>query len=91
MGNDADAPGLSEEEVRAQVEQILASSGFSKSPRMTAFLRHIVDQTLAGKAEYLKEYTVALEVFGRDESFDPQTNPIVRVQASKLRRTLTLY
>ncbi|MDJ0740542.1 MAG: AAA family ATPase, partial [Gammaproteobacteria bacterium] len=58
---------------------------------MTAMLRHVVEETLAGRQDYLREYNLGLEVFERSASFDPQTSPIVRVQASKLRRTLALY
>ncbi|MEM7251758.1 MAG: AAA family ATPase [Pseudomonadota bacterium] len=78
-------------DVEAALAHVLASPSFAKSPRMTGFLRYVVDQTMAGRQEYLKEYTIALEVFGRDATFDPQTSPIVRVQASKLRRLLALY
>ncbi|MGI9331832.1 MAG: AAA family ATPase, partial [Gammaproteobacteria bacterium] len=77
--------------VRAQLERVLASPGFARSPRMTAMLRYVVERTLNGEAAYLKEYSIALEVFEREDDFDPQTNPVVRVQASKLRRLLSLY
>lgn len=86
-----EAAGVEPSAVREQIERVLASPGFARSPRMTAMLRYIVERTLNGEAAYLKEYTIALEVFEREEDFDPQTNPVVRVQASKLRRLLSLY
>ena len=58
---------------------------------MQGFLRYVVEATLGGQGNRLKEYTIAVEVFGRDDSFDPQTNSLVRVEAGRLRRTLTLY
>ena len=82
---------LSESSIREQVDRILSSSGFAHSPRMTAFLGYVVNETIAGRGDHLKEYRIALDVFRREQDFDPQTNPIVRVQASKLRRALTLY
>ena len=54
-------------------------------------MRFVVDEQLAGRADALKEYTIALEVFERDESFDPQTSSIVRIEASRLRSKLEKY
>ena len=58
---------------------------------MKRFLQFIVEQTLAGHGQALKEYTIAVEVFERDESFDPTTSALVRVEAGRLRRTLKQY
>jgi adenylate cyclase len=55
------------------------------------FLRFIVSETLAGKAETIKGYTVATQVFGRKQDFDPKTDPIVSIQAGALRRALERY
>lgn len=79
------------EQVLGQLERILGSPDLAQSGRIKAFLRFVVEETLNGRAERLKEYTIATEVFGRDESFDPQTNTIVRVQAGRLRRQLERY
>ena len=76
------------EEVMAQMGRILSSPDFAQSDRLQKFLRFIVEETLAGRAKTLKEYTIALEVFERDDSFDPQTSSIVRVEASRLRGKL---
>jgi hypothetical protein len=77
--------------VRAQMERVLSTDGFSRSPRMSGFVRFVVSETLAGNAGRLKEYAIAVEVFGRDDSFDPNTNAVVRVEASRLRRRLQEY
>ena len=81
----------SSEEVLAQLDRVLASSVFLQSDRLQQFLRFIVTETLSGRSEGLKEYSIALDVFGRDESFDPQTSSIVRVEASRLRGKLKEY
>ena len=81
----------SETAVRTQLERILASADFAQSERIKSFLKYVVEETLDGRAERLKEYTIATSVFGRDESFDPQTNTIVRVEAGRLRRRLERY
>ncbi len=77
--------------VRTQLQVILSSATFAQSRRQQAFLRFVVEETLAGRADGLKEYSIALDVFDRDDSFDPQTNSIVRVEASRLRGKLRKY
>ena len=79
------------DDVRAQLDRVLSSPDFAQSDRLQKFLRFVVDEQLAGRADALKEYTIALEVFERDESFDPQTSSIVRVEASRLRSKLEKY
>jgi hypothetical protein len=54
-------------------------------------LRYVVEETLAARADAIKEYTLGLEVFERGESFDPREDPIVRVQARNLRMRLARY
>lgn len=76
---------------RAQLARILASPDFDATDRDRRFLSHVVEESLAGRADRIKAYTIALEVFGRDASFDPQTDPIVRVEAGHLRRALDRY
>ena len=77
--------------ILAQMERVLSSSEFAQSERLQKFLKFIVNETLAGRAGNLKEFTIALDVFGRDDSFDPQTSSIVRVEASRLRAKLDKY
>ena len=76
---------------RAQLARILASPDFDVSDRDRRFLSHVVHEALAGRADRIKAYSIAVEVFGRDPSFDPQTDPIVRVEAGHLRRALDRY
>ena len=77
--------------VRAQLGKILASSVFVNSPRMSRFLRFIVETTLDGKSESIKEYVIAVEVFEKAEDYDPQADSTVRTEASKLRARLARY
>jgi TolB-like protein/Tfp pilus assembly protein PilF len=82
---------VSRDAVLEQVSRITASAQFAASARLSAVLRYVVKQTVDGRAEDIKEYTIALEVFGRPESFDPRLDTIVRVQASKVRAKLKEY
>jgi hypothetical protein len=75
-------------EIRAALEDIVASKQFRVSPQLAAFLRFFVLETLAGRGDRLKAYTIAVGALGRDKTFDPQTNPIVRVDAGRLRLAL---
>jgi len=84
---EAPSPG----EVRAALDGIVASPDFTASDRARRFLRYVVEETLAGRAERIKAFSVAVEVFGRDESFDPQNDPVVRIEAGRLRRALEHY
>jgi TolB-like protein len=81
----------SPEAVRAACARITASKIFENSERMIRFLDFVVGKTLAGKAGDLKEYLLGVEVFDRDQSFDPKTDTIVRVEARRLRRKLKEY
>ncbi len=86
--NDSNVP---EDAVRIAFQAIIGSTVFAGSERLIGFLRYVVDEALAGRSDRLKEYSIALAVFGQSESFDPQTNTIVRVQAGRLRRRLDMY
>lgn len=77
--------------IKRHLEQILSSRQFDASERNRRFLRFIVEETLAGRANCIKGYGVALSVFDRDASFDPQIDPVVRIEASRLRRSLERY
>lgn len=81
----------SPEDIRAQLYKILASEDFQASDRLKRLLEFLVSETLEGRGEDLKAYTIALAVFGRDPSFDPQVDPTVRVEAGKLRSKLERY
>jgi len=77
--------------VRSHTAKILASAGFSGSDRMSRFLRFAVETALAGRGAELKEYLLGIEVFDRRENFDPRIDPIVRVEARRLRSKLKAY
>lgn len=77
--------------MRAALERVLASRCFEQAARSSSFLRYVVEQTLAGQGERLKGYTIAVEVFGRPVDFDAQSDPLVRVEAGRLRRRLIEY
>lgn len=81
----------SEAEVRVAVDRVLASRCFEQATRSSRFLRFVVEQTLTGQGERLKGYTIAIEVFGRPPDFDAQSDPLVRVEAGRLRRRLIEY
>jgi hypothetical protein len=83
--------GPSPAAVREALERVCASEGFRKAPQLAAFLRYVVERTLAGDAASLKGYSIATEALGRGPDFDPQSDPIVRVEAGRLRRTLEGY
>jgi TolB-like protein len=78
-------------EVRRQLDRILVSAGFANAERMSRFLRFVVERALAGESDQVKEYLVGVEVFGRDEQYDPRLDSIVRVEARRLRAKLDEY
>ena len=75
-------------DVLAGLQRILASGDFDASPRSRAFLRFIVEETLAGRQEGLTQDAIATRVFDRRKDFDPTVDPIVRIQAGRLRRSI---
>ena len=77
--------------ISASLENMLASALFAGSPRQQRFLDYLVTNTLAGDADRLKGYTIALEVFDRKDDFDPSLDAIVRVEATRLRNKLREY
>src|SRR5262245_29816987 len=81
----------SEKAVRQQLDRIIASSTFQQVERLKRFITFIVTEAAAGRGDELKEYVVGVQVFGKEASFDPRTDPIVRVQARRLRARLTRY
>jgi TolB-like protein len=78
-------------QVRTQRDRMLASKLFALSNRLKAFLNFVIDAELEGRADRLKEFTLGIEVFDKDESFDPNIDSIVRVEASRLRSKLREY
>jgi hypothetical protein len=81
----------SHEQIRAELERMIASDVFRGSAQLAAFLRFVVEAVLHGKQDRIKAYTIAVEVLRRNVTFDPQIDPIVRVEATRLRRTIERY
>src|SRR5712692_2587499 len=77
--------------VRAQRERILASAAFAGAERASSFLRFVVERALEGRTGEIKESVIAVEVLGRSPAFDSKSDPIVRVEAGRLRDRLSSY
>jgi hypothetical protein len=78
-------------EVRRQLARIVGSTVLRDSLRLTHFLTFVVETTLAGDSDRIKAYTIAVGALDRSSDFDPQTDPIVRVEAGRLRQALSRY
>jgi hypothetical protein len=82
---------IGDKDIGDALEHVVASAAFRSAPRLAAFLRFVVEMTLAGQRDRIKGYTIGVQALGRGESFDPQTDPIVRVEAGRLRRALARH
>ncbi|GAG80995.1 unnamed protein product, partial [marine sediment metagenome] len=82
---------LNSDEIQAQLRVIPSSPDFQKKPQLGKFLEFVVTEALAGRQSQVKQYSVAVRAFGWDADFDPQTDPIVRIEARRLRRALDRY
>jgi adenylate cyclase len=91
QNSNQDFSGLGTEQIRSELQRVIASEAFDASERNRSFLTFVVEETLAGRSQYIKGYTVARGVFQRDDDFDPQLDPVVRIEASRLRRSLERY
>ena len=92
------APGASqqkdrvpEESVRQELNRVLASHEFHSSKRSQDFIRYVVEHTLGGRGDTLKERTIGIDVFGRSTSYEPSDDATVRVKAGEVRKRLGLY
>lgn len=79
------------DEIRSQLRRMLQCKFFRHSPRLSRFFTFTVEQALAGCEQRLKEYAIALEVFGKPDTFDPRMDSAVRVAARQLRAKIDLY
>src|SRR5712691_3619052 len=84
-------PEISVESIRAALEKILASPGFANADRLSRFIRYVVEETLNGQTDKLKESLLGIDVFGRKPSYDPRMDAVVRTEAVKLRARLKEY
>jgi hypothetical protein len=87
-------PTFTDEERKAileQVERLLRNSHFNQSRRFPSFLRFVIEQTLIGQTDLLKERTLGIEIFGREADYDTASDPIVRVTATEIRKRIAQY
>ena len=85
---------LTDEERKAiyeQLERLLSNSHFKQSRRFPSFLRFVIDHTLQGQTDLLKERTLGIEIFGREADYDTASDPIVRVTATEIRKRIAQY
>src|SRR5262245_31238027 len=86
------SPGrVSDKLIRQQLSRVLSSKTFSQVERLKRFISFIVGESIGGRGGELKEYVIGVQVFSKEPSFDPRTDPIVRVQARRLRTRLVRY
>jgi|GEM_PF-4086065 len=81
----------SQTQIRKEIDSILSNRLFKSARRASTFLKYIVDETLAGHDNQLKEYTIGIEVFQKGKDFLPQADPTVRIEAGRLRKKLEQY
>lgn len=82
---------FSDDQVHEQIKRIFDCPAFSVSDILRRFLSYIVDETLYGRSNTIKEYTIAVNVLNKPVSFKPQQDAIVRIHAGRLRRALNYY
>ncbi|MFC7053331.1 hypothetical protein ACFQI3_11595 [Hansschlegelia quercus] len=87
MGDEAP----SAQAIRQQLDKLCASGSLKLSERNRRFLAFVVNEALEGRGERIKAYTIGVDVFGRGSDFDPATDPIVRIEATRIRTALALY
>jgi TolB-like protein len=78
-------------DIRDQLVRILESANFKATPKRREMLRYVVEETLAGRSDAIKGYTIGVNVFGRGDGFDPNADPVVRLEARRLRHDLDSY
>lgn len=78
-------------DVHAALDRLTASPLFSESRRLSRFLRYLVEETLSGRSDGIKEYNIGVEVYERPPEYDPKIDAIVRVEAGRLRSKLAKY
>lgn len=78
-------------EIKQELAKILGSDEFASAARLRRFLEYVVEEALAGRADKIKAYSIAVSVLRRPDSFDPQVDPVVRIEAGRLRRALDRY
>src|SRR5579885_3511336 len=77
--------------IREQMERLLANPLFRNSRRYPSLFRYVVEKTLEGQSDQLKERTLGIEVFGRDPDYDTNVDPVVRATAGEIRKRIAQY
>jgi hypothetical protein len=91
LGKTSDDGAITAGEVRAALEVVLSSETFARADRARALLAYLVETEQNGEAPRLKGFTIAQDVFGKDDDFDPAMDAVVRVQAGRLREHLSTF
>lgn len=91
MASNAAAADSTSAEIKNALERVLSSKSFVRSARARELLRYLVEEEQAGNGALLKGFSIAQDVFGKDDEFDPSTDAVVRVQAGRLREILAGY
>lgn len=91
LGKTPDDGAITAGEVRAALEVVLSSETFARADRARALLTYLVETEQNGEASRLKGFTIAQDVFGKDDDFDPAMDAVVRVQAGRLREHLSTF
>jgi len=91
LGDASGTRGINPADVRTALDTILQSETFARSERSRELLKYIVERDLEGQSDRLKGFAIALDVFDREDNFDPSTDAVVRVQAGRLRDLLETY
>ena len=84
-------PEITNDEARDALSRVLASDGLVSSPQLQKILSYIVEEHLAGRADQIKAYSIAVDAMDRPNTFDPQSDPAVRVEMRRLRVALEVY
>ena len=82
---------ITADKIKIQLNKILLSDKFKNSSKLSTFLQFVVEESLAGRSQEINQFLIARQVFASDADFNPQINPIVRIQASRVRRALDNY
>lgn len=82
---------IDRQQVIAELERLLAAPAFRSRKLIKRFLRYAVQETLAGRGDQLNQYTIAVNALGKPEDFSPVYNPVVRIEAGRLRKLLEEY
>ncbi|AXA37860.1 hypothetical protein [Rhizobium leguminosarum] len=90
-GREAATCDVAEAEAREELERLLSDTRFHATERSRCILRYIAERHFDGHEDGVKAYSIAIDVLGRPSSFDPSTDPIVRIEASRLRSSLSQY